>query len=88
MLPQSKHPTSDELMCWGCVLGREAKDCWADSKHCYVPSLSFIGHEAGRKAGDCADNVKPKFCGKQVGDKDLVSLLISLNLSSSEFSLA
>lgn len=69
MLPQPQHPLSDELMCWGCVLWEgKCRVAGPDSSHCYVPSISFIGHEAGGKAGDCAGNVKSKCCGKEVGD--------------------
>lgn len=61
--------TPRELICWGCVLWEgKCRIAGPDSKHCCVPSMSFIGHEAGGKAGDCTGNVKSKFCGKEVGD--------------------
>lgn len=89
MLPQPQHPLSDELMCWGCVLWEgKCRVAGPDSSHCYVPSISFIGHEAGGKAGDCAGNPsKIQVLWQRGGRWTLMSLPISLNLSSSEFSL-
>lgn len=71
MLPWSKHPMSDELMCWGCVLWEgKCRVAGPDSRYCCVPSMSFIGREAGGKAGDCTGNVKSKCYGKEVEDGD------------------
>lgn len=71
MLSQSKHPMSKELMCWGCVLWEgKCRVAGPDSKHCCVPSMSFMGYEAGGKAGDYTGNMKSKCSGKEVGDGD------------------